>query len=193
MKRNICANLPFFFIVGRCHSMVWWVLCGSVPRIQTRKPQAAKAQHTNLTTMPPGGPLYVSVFISKPTFPGSVLENSPHFFLARLGHVATLNCSLSREMDYHYEGKSGFTLRWLQGHPPMSPVGEGTLIAGGEHAMELGQAPRISVTVGAWGSVRRDKTGWPGRDMWGACPAWGMGSVHLPTQTPGSFLVSRSV
>ena len=47
----------YFFYMGRHHSMAWWVVCRSVPRIRTGERWATKAKHTNLTTMPPGWPL----------------------------------------------------------------------------------------------------------------------------------------
>ena len=36
--------------------MAWWVIHRSTPRIQSHKPQAAKVEYRNLTTMPPGWP-----------------------------------------------------------------------------------------------------------------------------------------
>ena len=51
---NICAHLPLFYMWDPCHSMAWWAVCWSMPRIRTCKPWAAKAEHTNLITTPTG-------------------------------------------------------------------------------------------------------------------------------------------
>ena len=50
-----CTSFQMFY-VGCHHSMAWWVVCGSVPRIWTGEPHAAKVEHGNLTTQPWGWP-----------------------------------------------------------------------------------------------------------------------------------------
>ena len=37
---NICANPPLFCMWLCCHSMAWWEVCRSEPRIRTHEPQA---------------------------------------------------------------------------------------------------------------------------------------------------------
>ena len=51
---NICAHLPLLYVWDTCHSVAWWVVCGSVPRIWTCEALAAKAKCVNLTAMPQG-------------------------------------------------------------------------------------------------------------------------------------------
>ena len=51
--------------MGHRYSMAWWAVCGSVPGIQTCKPQAAEVDHANLTTAPLGQPLESFLKISK--------------------------------------------------------------------------------------------------------------------------------
>ena len=46
-----------------CHSMAWWVVCKSEPRIWTSKPRATEAECMNLTATPLGWPQN-SVFCS---------------------------------------------------------------------------------------------------------------------------------
>ena len=48
----------WFSYVECCHSMDWWVVCRSTPRIRTSKSQAAEAEHVDLTTTPPNWPLW---------------------------------------------------------------------------------------------------------------------------------------
>ena len=52
------TSVPIFpyFVCGLHHSMVWWVMCRSAPRIRTHKPQATEAECRNITTMPQGRP-----------------------------------------------------------------------------------------------------------------------------------------
>ena len=62
MMRNISAELtsvPISYIlyVGHHHGMASQVVCRSVPGIRTREPQAAEAEHANVTTMSLGQPL----------------------------------------------------------------------------------------------------------------------------------------
>ena len=47
--------------VGCYHSMAWWAVYRSTPRIQTGEPQAAKVESVNFTTMPLGQPLSSSL------------------------------------------------------------------------------------------------------------------------------------
>ena len=42
--------------MGCHHSIAWWVVCRSAPRIQTWEAWAPEAECANLTTMPPGQP-----------------------------------------------------------------------------------------------------------------------------------------
>ena len=46
----------WFLSVGHRHTMAWWAVCRSAPRVQTGKPQAAKAELANLATQPWGCP-----------------------------------------------------------------------------------------------------------------------------------------
>ena len=48
-----CRSLQFLY-VGCRHSMAWWAVCRSVPRIQTSEPQAAEVECMNLNTWPLG-------------------------------------------------------------------------------------------------------------------------------------------
>ena len=64
-----------FLYVGYCHSMAWWAVCRSAPRIHCR-PKAAEAEHTNLTTMPPGWPL----FGNKTVLSTDIIFNRSKFF-----------------------------------------------------------------------------------------------------------------
>ena len=58
---NICAILP---LVCMGDATTAWAdeVCRSVPRIWTHKPWAAKVEHANLTSMPPGRPPQVHHF-----------------------------------------------------------------------------------------------------------------------------------
>ena len=63
LVRNIgpeLTSVPIFSIlyVERHHNMTWWMVCMSVPGIWTDKPQAAKLEPANLTTMLLGQPLF---------------------------------------------------------------------------------------------------------------------------------------
>ena len=42
--------------------MTWWVVCKSVPGIQTPEPWAAEAEHASLTSMLPGQPQELFIF-----------------------------------------------------------------------------------------------------------------------------------
>ena len=53
---NIQAHLPLLYMWDAYHSVAWQVVRRSTPRIWTSEPQAAKAEHVNLTTEPPGRP-----------------------------------------------------------------------------------------------------------------------------------------
>ena len=53
---NIYCQSSSTLYMGHCHSMAWWAVCRSAPRIQTCKPQATKVEHRNLTTTPLGCP-----------------------------------------------------------------------------------------------------------------------------------------
>ena len=63
---NIRAHLPLLYTWDTYHSMAWQVVHRSAPRIQTGEPQAAKAEHVNLTAAPLGWPheLIFNGFIS---------------------------------------------------------------------------------------------------------------------------------
>ena len=50
---NLCQSSSILYM-GRCLSMAWWAVCRSTPGIQTCEPWAAKLEHENLTTTPPG-------------------------------------------------------------------------------------------------------------------------------------------
>ena len=56
-----CKSFQFFY-VGCCHSIAWWVVCRSMPRIWTGEPQAAEAERENLTTQPRSWPLISPTF-----------------------------------------------------------------------------------------------------------------------------------
>ena len=53
------TSVPIFlyFVCGTLPQHGWWVLCRSEPRIQTREPQATKAECMNLAPTSPGQPL----------------------------------------------------------------------------------------------------------------------------------------
>ena len=53
LRQNLHQSSSVLY-VGHCHSMAWWVVCRSLPGIPTWEPWAAKVEHANLTTMPPG-------------------------------------------------------------------------------------------------------------------------------------------
>ena len=63
---NICANLPLFCMWDA--ATAWLDEQGDrfAPRIWTCKPQTAKVEHANLTTMPPGWPCRQCFFYSSP-------------------------------------------------------------------------------------------------------------------------------
>ena len=52
---HLCPSSSVSY-VGRCHSMAWWAVCRSAPGTWTCEPWAAKGDHANLTTLPPGHP-----------------------------------------------------------------------------------------------------------------------------------------
>ena len=61
---NICCQSSPILHVGHCHSMICLAVSRSVPWIRTRKPWAAEAECVNLTTTPPGWPLFLYIFTS---------------------------------------------------------------------------------------------------------------------------------
>ena len=60
--------------MGRLHTVAWWVVCGSKPRIWTGEPQAAEAECANSATQPRGQPLAV---FYKVKYTHSTQPNSP--------------------------------------------------------------------------------------------------------------------
>ena len=53
MSSHLCQSF-YIFYVGCCHSMAWWAVCRSMPRIQTCEPRAAEVDCKNLNTAPQG-------------------------------------------------------------------------------------------------------------------------------------------
>ena len=46
----------WFHYVGCCHTMAWWAVLRSMPRIRTSEPWATEIEGANLTTLPQGWP-----------------------------------------------------------------------------------------------------------------------------------------
>ena len=59
---NIYFQSSSILSLGHWHSMAWWAMCRSMPRVRTWKPQAAEVEHANLTATLPGWPWDHSVF-----------------------------------------------------------------------------------------------------------------------------------
>ena len=60
---NICCQSSSILYVGCLHSIACWVMCKSSSRIQTHKPWAIEADHTNSTTTSLGLPPSLSHFV----------------------------------------------------------------------------------------------------------------------------------
>ena len=64
---NICAHLLLFYIWDAGRNMAWWVVCRSVPRIQTSETHWSRVQELNCYTARPA-PVMLFVFIGCPTW-----------------------------------------------------------------------------------------------------------------------------